>query len=54
MELKLIPVENIPKFINVKGCALNYKAPALKSNIFRFRCLKSGCKYFIRINKENQ
>jgi len=48
-----IPEINIPKLISVKGYQLNYKAPPLKGNIFRFRCRKSGCKYFIRINEEN-
>ena len=53
MEPKIISEENIPKFINIKGYELNYKAPPLKGNIFRFRCRKTGCKYFIRINEEN-
>lgn len=53
MEPKIIPEENIPKFINIKGYELNYKSPLLKGNIFRFRYRKIGCKYFIRINEEN-
>ena len=54
MKENIIPEANIRKFLSVKGYQLNYKIPHLKGNIFRFRCRKSGFKYFIRINEENQ
>ena len=44
---------NIPKLITVIGFHLNYKSSPLKGNIFRFRCRRAGCKYFIKINEEN-
>ena len=53
MEPKIITQANISKFINIKGYDLNYKPPPLKGIIFRFRCRKIGCKYFIRINEAN-
>ena len=53
MEEQIIPEEKIPNYITIKGYQLNYKRPPLKDNIFRFRCRKKGCKYFVKINEEN-
>ena len=49
----MISEANIHKFITVKGYLLNCIPPPLKGNIFRFRCRKFRCKYFIKINEGN-
>ena len=43
----------IPKSIVIKGYTLQYKSPPLKIDIYRFRCRKGSCKYFVKIDKEN-
>ena len=43
----------VPKTINIHGYDLNYKDSPLKGNIFRYRCRRVGCKYFVKIDKEN-
>ena len=53
MEEKSLEEENLPKSITIKGYQLSYKAPPLKGNIFRLRCRRVRCKYFIKINEEN-
>ena len=45
--------DNVPRTLIIKGFDLYYKAPALKNNEYRYRCRKTGCKYFIKINREN-
>ena len=43
----------VPRIITIKGIDLFYKEPPLKNDIYVYRCRKSHCKYFIRINKTN-
>ena len=44
---------NIPNNIYFKGYKLSYKEPPLKGNIYVYRCRVKGCKYFLKIDKEN-
>ena len=44
---------NIPNNIYIKGYKLSYKEPPLKGNIYVYRCRVKGCKYFLKIDKEN-
>ena len=43
----------IPNSINIKRFELYYKSQPLKGDIYRFRCRKGNCKYFVRIDKDN-
>ena len=44
---------NIPRSITINGYELTFKDPPLQDDIYRYRCRKSGCNYFIKISKEN-
>ena len=44
---------NLPRYININGEDLTYKEPPLKNNIYKYRCKKKGCKFFVKINQEN-
>ena len=44
---------NVPRVLNIKGYDLTYKDPPLKGNIFRYRCRKVGCNYFVKIDQTN-
>ena len=44
---------NVPRVLNIKGYELTYKDPPLKGNIFRYRCRKVGCNYFVKIDQTN-
>ena len=44
---------NVPRMLNIKGYELTYKDPPLKGNIFRYRCRKVGCNYFLKIDQNN-
>ena len=43
---------HLPKSIVIKGNELSYKDPPFKNNIFKYRCRKNKCKYFVKINEE--
>ena len=45
--------DNVPRTLIIKCFDLYYKTPALKNNKYRYRRRKTGCKYFIKINREN-
>lgn len=40
--------------LNIKGIYIYYKYPSLKNDIFIYRCRKSNCKYYIKINRINK
>ena len=44
---------NLPESIVIKGKELSYKDPPLKDNMFKYRCRRNKCNYFIKINEEN-
>ena len=46
-------LRNVPRLLNINGYDLTYKDPPLKGNIYRYRCRKAGCQYFIKIDKTN-
>ena len=46
-------LRNVPRLLNINGYDLAYKDPPLKGNIYRYRCRKAGCQYFIKIDKTN-
>lgn len=44
---------NIPHILIIDGQELYFKAPPLKNDIYKYRCRKSQCNYFIKINRDN-
>ena len=44
---------NIPHILKIDGQELYFKAPPLKNDIYKYRCRKSHCNYFIKINRDN-
>ena len=51
--IEVFEKRNVPRVLNIKGYELTYKDPPLKGNIFRYRCRKVGCNYFVKIDQTN-
>ena len=44
---------DVPRTLIIKGYDLYFKTPPLKNEEFKYRCHKTDCRYFIKINSEN-